>query len=169
MLLSHFLELLISQGFVGRNVINAFLTPISSKSTVRFFQILVVTAVVPVYEELMFRKLLFNDLKEIYSKKKALCISYICFILMHMNLNIFYAIPVGAVALIAYSRYGNLLLSVLIHAAFNLIGSVQMPFISENSSIKSVIFGVACGVVIGYIEPHISRTVKRIMIRDKNR
>lgn len=86
--------------------------------------LLFVGILAPVFEELFYRKVIIDRLRR-YGDLPAILISGLIFGLMHGNLNqIFYAVTVGMLLGFIYVRTGNVLYSISIHAAFNMIGGV---------------------------------------------
>jgi len=76
----------------------------------------------PIYEEILFRYLLYNRLKSRYSIKKSLLITTIIFALIHLNpIKIIYAFLLGLIINISYEKHQNILAPILIHIAANTI------------------------------------------------
>ena len=85
----------------------------------------------PIYEEILFRYLLYNRLKKNYSVKKAILITTSLFALIHLSLvKIIYAFILGLVLNIMYEKYNNILSPILIHIAANTI----VIFLSEYNT-----------------------------------
>lgn len=76
----------------------------------------------PIYEEILFRYLLYNRLKNKYSIKKSLLITTIIFALIHLQpIKIIYAFLLGLIINISYERNKNILAPTLIHISANTI------------------------------------------------
>lgn len=76
----------------------------------------------PIYEEILFRYLLYNRLKQKYSIKKAITITTIIFALIHLSLvKIVYAFILGLIINISYEKNQNILAPILIHISANSI------------------------------------------------
>lgn len=76
----------------------------------------------PIYEEILFRYLLYNRLKQKYSIKKAITITTIIFALIHLSLvKIVYAFILGLIINISYEKNQNILAPILIHMSANSI------------------------------------------------
>ncbi len=94
--------------------------------------VIAVVAVIigPIFEELIFRKLLMDKLG-MYGDRIAIIVSAVAFGLFHGNLfQLFYATLLGALLAYVYSKTGNILYPIAIHMLTNLFGSVlAMPFI----------------------------------------
>lgn len=87
----------------------------------------------PVYEEILFRYLLYNRLKEKYHYKKALIITTIVFALIHLSpVKIIYAFILGFIINISYEKNQNILAPILIHIAAN---SIVLLLKEYNTSI----------------------------------
>ena len=86
--------------------------------------ILLTVILAPLFEELIFRKLLLDRLS-VYGSKFAIIITAVAFGLFHGNLDqFFYAALVGLVLGYVAVKSGNWLYSVLIHMVMNFIGGV---------------------------------------------
>lgn len=78
----------------------------------------------PVYEELLFRKLICNKVIK-YGEGCAVILSGLIFALFHMNFNqFFYAFFLGCFFAFVYVKTGNLKYTILLHMAVNFVGSV---------------------------------------------
>lgn len=133
----------------------------SSSSIEYLIQLLVFTIIVPIYEELFFRKMFVNDLMNVYERKKAIIIALLGFIMLHTGANVFYSIAVGAVAMFVYLKYGNILLGILVHAAFNFAGFTNIPFVNEFPAITDILYGLSVAICVCYIIFFIRKNKKR--------
>ena len=76
----------------------------------------------PIYEEILFRYLLYNRLKKKYQVKKSILITTIIFAITHISpLKIIYAFLLGIIINIVYEKYSNIVAPILIHVAANII------------------------------------------------
>ena len=76
----------------------------------------------PIYEEILFRYILYNRLKKKYSIKKSILITTILFALIHLSpIKIIYAFILGLTMNILYERHKNILAPILIHISANTI------------------------------------------------
>lgn len=76
----------------------------------------------PIYEEILFRYILYNRLKNKYSIKKSILITTIIFSLIHLSpIKIIYAFILGLIINISYERYKSILAPILIHISANTI------------------------------------------------
>lgn len=76
----------------------------------------------PIYEEILFRYLLYNRLKQKYSSKFSIIITTIIFSIIHINpINIIYALILGLIINISYEKNKNILSPILIHISANSI------------------------------------------------
>jgi len=76
----------------------------------------------PIYEEILFRYILYNRLKNKYSIKKSILITTLIFSLIHLSpINIIYAFVLGLIINIMYEKHHNILSSIIIHIAANTI------------------------------------------------
>ena len=76
----------------------------------------------PIYEEILFRYILYNRLKNKYSIKKSALITTTIFALSHLTpIKIVYAFILGLIMNICYEKQNNILSSIIIHIAANTI------------------------------------------------
>ena len=100
----------------------------------------------PIYEELLFRYILYNRLKKKYSIKKSLLITTIIFALIHLSpIKIIYAFILGLVINITYEKYKNILSPILIHTSANII----VIFLTEYNT-YILLLSLSC-LVLGII------------------
>lgn len=76
----------------------------------------------PIYEEILFRYILYNRLKDKYSITKSIIITTIIFAIIHLSpIKIVYAFILGIILNIAYNKYNNIIAPILIHISANSI------------------------------------------------
>lgn len=84
----------------------------------------------PILEELLFRGIVFNQLLEFNSEKKALIITTVIFAIMHGNLlTMIYTFIMGYILNILYVKQKNLKVPILFHITINFVSSFIIPFI----------------------------------------
>lgn len=117
------------QNYVSQSVQKMSLTQI----------IIYVVLLAPVFEELVFRKLLIDKLAK-YGTTFCVFVSAFIFGLIHANLyQFFYAFGLGVLLGYVYCIYGKLLYPILIHMFINTLGSVVpiMLNISETANVTT--------------------------------
>ena len=76
----------------------------------------------PILEEILFRYILLNKLKDFNSNRNALIISTIIFAIVHINIvKVIYALILGIVLNIVYHKTNNLKASIIIHISANIM------------------------------------------------
>lgn len=105
------------------NMIIFLIIPSSNQVTIPTFLAIISSGIIgPIYEEILFRYLLYNRLKKKYSIKKSILITTIIFALIHMSpIKIIYAFILGLILNIAYEKYRNIIVPILIHISANTI------------------------------------------------
>ena len=94
--------------------------------------ILVTVILAPIFEELIFRKLLLDRLS-VYGSKFAIIVTAVAFGLFHGNFDqLFYAALVGVVLGYVAIKSGNWLYSVGIHMVMNFIGGILPVFVNDS-------------------------------------
>ena len=97
----------------------------------------------PIIEELIFRKLLIDKLSR-YGDRVAILVSGIAFGLFHGNFEqFFYAAMLGMLFAFVYTKTGNVIHTVLLHMAVNLLGSViALPVTRASYRIYDYMAGI---------------------------
>lgn len=109
--------------------------------------ILVVGIIGPICEELMFRGIVFNRLKDWVKPQAAIAISALLFGIYHGNVvQFFYATCMGVMLAIIYDKTGTLWISIVAHIAANLWSLFGSSFWS--SLWQQIPAGMLCGVMI---------------------
>ena len=76
----------------------------------------------PIYEEIIFRSIFYNKLKEFNSTKKSIIITTIVFLLLHLNITkIIYAFILGLILNTIYEKDNNITSPIIIHIGANMI------------------------------------------------
>lgn len=101
---------------------------------------------IPVFEEVLFRGLIFNSLKGHLKIGWCVVISAIIFGIAHMNvLQGIYACFLGVVLAIAYEKTKTIWAPIIMHVIYNFFGGYAITIIADNVSLELlyIIFGVA--------------------------
>lgn len=76
----------------------------------------------PIYEEILFRYILYNRLKKKYSIKKSIILTTTIFALTHLSpIKMIYAFILGLIINITYEKRKNILAPILMHISANII------------------------------------------------
>lgn len=98
--------------------------------------VLAMVVLAPVFEELIFRKLLMDRLLP-YGELAAIILTALMFGLIHGNFyQFFYAAAMGTLLAYVYVRSGKLWLSMLMHALFNLFGGVLPSLLTKQFNLN---------------------------------
>ncbi len=112
----------------------------------------------PVFEELIFRKLLIDRTVK-YGEKTAVLFSGIFFGLFHGNLNQFaYAFGLGIFWGFIYVKTGKIRYSICMHMAVNFLGSVASVFLLKSAAYEELIEVSASGdmgALMGVVSEHL--------------
>ena len=94
----------------------------------------------PIMEELIFRKIIYNELKENNSIKKSIIIGAIIFSLFHFNLLQFpYTFILGIILNYTYEKYQSILVPIIIHILSNLTSLFLVYLFNYNFNILNII------------------------------
>ncbi len=100
---------------------------------------MIILGVVPaIAEELLFRGVIFQGLKEKFSKWPSILISALLFALIHQNLEqLIYPFFLGIVLAVTFERTNNLVYSILIHM-FNNFTTITINFVLNMNGIEKL-------------------------------
>lgn len=99
-----------------------------------YMEFLIVCLCAPVVEELVFRKLLLDRIRE-YGEGMAILISGLTFGLFHGNLfQFFYAFGLGALFAYVYLRTGRLRYTIILHVIINTYGTIQSQLLLNSDT-----------------------------------
>lgn len=120
---------------LAQPLIFEFLKMTETTSILSFIALAVIAA--PVTEEILFRGLLYPVLRDRFGIKIAVAVSAMLFGLAHVHFPTFLPLSfLGIVLAITYEFSGSLLLSILIHATFNLFTVINLlllkPYLLKN-------------------------------------
>lgn len=97
-----------------------------------------IVLLVPIIEELLFRKVMLMGLKDITNSRVAIIISSICFGLIHGNtFDFIYAFLMGIQFGIIYLILGNIIYPLMMHIGFNII-AIFVQIIEIPSSVNLI-------------------------------
>lgn len=99
-----------------------------------YVQILATGIIGPIIEEILFRGIVYNKLKEFNSTKKAMIISTIIFALSHSSyIDIIYTLVIGYIFVTIYEKTNNLKYPLIMHMSANIIIILLSPIIYGQS------------------------------------
>jgi membrane protease YdiL (CAAX protease family) len=112
--------------------------------------IMMTVIIAPVLEELIFRKLMLDRIRN-YGEKTAIVFSALCFGLFHQNLTQFlFAFSVGLFLGYVYCKTGKVIYTMIMHALLNLVSSSIMLLLPQltNGTGGMVILAVMAVVIV---------------------
>lgn len=87
----------------------------------------------PIIEELMFRGIIYNELKNKYSNMKAILITTVFFAVIHFNIiQIIYTFALGFVLIFVYEKYKNIKAAITLHMASNITTTLFLTILIKN-------------------------------------
>lgn len=128
---------LVITSIVGVAIQNDISNPVSEliNSSDILLNLLIISIIGPVFEEIFFRKLLI-DRSIKYGAKVSIILSAVIFALFHGNLNqFFYTLLMGGFFAYVYIKTGKIIYPIILHSIINLMGSV-ISLIIANSIIN---------------------------------
>lgn len=97
-----------------------------------WFNMLVISIIAPICEEILFRKLLIDRTIK-YGAKVSIILSAVIFAFFHANLNqFFYAFLMGGFLAYVYVKTGKITYSIVLHGIVNFMGSVVSIFLANS-------------------------------------
>lgn len=137
---SAFLASLLSGGESENTVINALITGDNVLSMI------MVAVLAPIFEELVFRKLIIDRTRR-YGEAIAILYSSLAFGIFHCNLyQLFYAFAIGILLGYVYVRTGNVILTIIMHMIMNSSSAILYPLapaVYEYFEYAMIILGIA--------------------------
>lgn len=120
------------------------------------FSLLVTGIFAPIFEEILFRGLIFGELKKITSVKIAILIQALIFGVYHFNfIQSSYAVVIGVILGYVCYKTNSLLSSILLHITFNSISLIMIKFIPtaflENNSTFILVAAIILFFVFGVV------------------
>ncbi len=98
-----------------------------------WFNLILISIIAPIFEELFFRKILIDRTIK-YGANVSIVLSAVLFALFHGNLNQFcYALLLGGFLAYVYTQTGNIKYSIILHGIVNFMGSVVSIFVSQSA------------------------------------
>lgn len=109
----------------------------------------------PIIEELMFRGIIYNELKNKYSNMKAILITTIFFAVIHMNIiQILYAFALGFILIFVYEKYKNIKAPIILHMASNITTTLFLPILIQNNLIINYSVFLICLILLIIIKKY---------------
>lgn len=115
------------------------------------FQLIIVILLIPIYEEILFRYVIFGYLKENYNIVCAVIGQALVFGFFHLNIvQGIYTFLLGIALALVY-MYSELLIgSIILHIVFNLFGILIIPTLAATNSFMQylvIIFGIVSLII----------------------
>lgn len=100
------------------------------KMTIPFYVVLICTGILgPILEEILFRGIVYNKLKEFNTNMTAIIICSILFGLFHMDIiNGIYGFGISFMLIYLYEKHNTLYAPILLHIALNVTGLLVVKF-----------------------------------------
>lgn len=98
--------------------------------TIPLFQVFIIILILPIFEEVFFRGVIFGYLRKNYKLITAIIIQALVFGCFHMSLvQGIYAVFLGILIALLYNYTNSLYISIIFHGLFNFIGIIVFPYI----------------------------------------
>lgn len=107
--------------------------------------------IVPIFEEIFFRGIIFNELRKNFNLVLSIIIEALIFALMHGNVKQgIYAFVLGVITALVYIWTDSILSNIVLHMSFNLFGSLVAPqvvYYTKSFIVLYVILGILVGAI----------------------
>lgn len=128
------------------------------------FGVVCVVVLIPIFEEIFFRGLVFNELRKNISLLLSIVIQALIFALAHGNVKQgVYTFLLGVITAAAYTWTKSIWSNIAIHITFNLLGSLPIPDVLYNK--VSVVIYIILG--IGIIVFSLNKLYKNKKVSDE--
>ncbi|PJI09786.1 MULTISPECIES: CPBP family intramembrane glutamic endopeptidase [Clostridium] len=105
--------------------------------------------IAPIFEEIFFRGIIFNELRKNFNLVLSIIIEALIFALMHGNVKQgIYAFVLGVITALVYIWTDSILSNIVLHMSFNLFGSLiapQVVYYTKSFIVLYVILGIFVG------------------------
>lgn len=109
----------------------------------------------PVIEELMFRGIVYSELKNKYKNMKAILITTVFFAIFHFNIIQFlYALALGFILIFVYEKYQNIKAPIVLHMASNITTSLFLPLLIKDNFIINYSIFLICLILLILIKKY---------------
>ena len=109
----------------------------------------------PILEELVFRGIVYNKLKEFNKPMTAIILASVIFALMHFNLiNAIYAFGVSFMFIYLYEKYKDLKMSIIMHMSLNITIILMFNLITLNYTFFNMYLLVVSTIVLIIIKKY---------------
>lgn len=121
-------------------------------STDLILNLIVISFIAPIFEEILFRKFLIDRTIK-YGANVSIALSAILFALFHGNLNqFFYAFLMGGFFAYIYTKTGKITYTIILHIIVNFIGSVVSIFVAQAAlNIQTAITPMDTAILLIYL------------------
>ena len=109
----------------------------------------------PIIEELMFRGIIYNELKNKYSNTKAILITTVFFAIIHFNIiQVLYGLIIGFILIYAYEKYKNIKAPIILHMSSNITTTLFLPILVKNILIINYSIFLICLILLIIIKKY---------------
>lgn len=109
----------------------------------------------PIIEELMFRGIIYNELKNKYSNMQAILITTIFFAIIHFNIiQILYGLIIGFILIFVYEKYKTIKAPIILHMASNITTTLFLPILVKNILIINYSIFLICLILLIIIKKY---------------
>lgn len=121
-------------------------------STDLILNLIVISFIAPIFEEILFRKFLIDRTIK-YGANVSIILSAILFALFHGNLNqFFYAFLMGGFFAYIYTKTGKITYTIILHIIVNFMGSVVSLFVAQAAlNIQTAITPIDAAILLIYL------------------
>ena len=121
-------------------------------STDLILNLIVISFIAPIFEEILFRKFLIDRTIK-YGANVSIVLSAILFALFHGNLNqFFYAFLMGGFFAYIYTKTGKITYTIILHIIVNFMGSVVSIFVAQAAmNIQTVVTPMDAAILLIYL------------------
>lgn len=120
-------------------------------NTTSILGILSVVLVIPIFEEVLFRGLIYNELKTHLNIIIAIILQGAIFAVSHGNmLQGIYTFIMGVVLAIVYNKTGSIVAPILFHITYNLLGAIILPIILSGIDGYYIVFLVLGSIITAF-------------------
>lgn len=125
--------------------------------------IILIIVLIPIFEEIFFRGIIFNELRSRINFTAAIIIEALIFALFHGNiLQGIYTFMLGIILALVYTWTRSIWSNITVHITYNLLGSIVIPFIIYFTRIFIIGYLVIGGLVTLFLLRRMYFRVKQL-------
>jgi len=108
--------------------------------------------IAPIIEELMFRGIVYNELKKLFSKMKSIILCSVIFAILHFTgVQIIYAFGFSFLLIFVYEKYKTIKAPIILHMTSNITTTLFVPFLIKDYIVVNHLIQIVAIIIFGLV------------------